>query len=259
MEGVLMDGAGKFVLYFLAALFMSVLCWIVCTRYTKLWNKEFSVSPSFHFVCALAAIITFFTTLIFIGLKNTRPVAESLVQQWSEELVSDSELSNESFREAFYAIKDAGKENIKNYKTPENGGTLIPMSYPETYELVGRIYADAACRDFNDRFPFLGYFLHADSGIPTEVVAEDVARFFANDRSKTYPLQHGMTLAIQHIGEDLQMQTGRIVRITRRWLLILFLLVQAVPFGIIGYLAYKDLHFGHHDIMSDYEDEFSNI
>lgn len=256
-----MDGTGKLILYFLAALFMSVACWVVCTRYTKLWNKHYSVSVPFHIVCAVAAVITFFATLGFIGLKNTKPVAQAIVSIWSEDLLSDDELSNACFRRSFYAIKEAGLEDIKDYKTPEKGGNIIPMSHPETYELVGSIYANGACRDFNDRFPFLGYFLHADSGIPAEIVVDDVARFFAANRNKTYPLNQGMKLAVQHISDDLQMQTGKIVRVTRTWLVLLFLLVQLVPFGIIGFLAYRDLHFGHHVSLSDDEpdDIFSMI
>ncbi|WP_413854831.1 hypothetical protein [Candidatus Ruminimicrobium bovinum] len=252
-----MDGIGRFILYFMIALVMSAVCWFVCFHYTKLWNKRFHVSPSFHIVCCVAAVITFVATMAFIGLKNTKPVAESIVQAWSEDLMDDDKLQSECFRQSYYSIKGAGLERIDEYKTPEEGGKLIPMAHSETYELVGGIYANGACQDFNDRFPFLGYFLHADAGVPAEVIAADVTSFFASSHERLYQLDRGMKLAIQYISNDLQAQAGRIVRITRMWLILLFLLVQFIPFGIIGYLAYKDLHFSRHEHFTD-DDSFDD-
>jgi len=243
-EGLSMDGTGKLVLWIVVAIAFSALCWWACTHYTKLWNKRYHVTDGFHVLCGAAAVVTFLATLGFIGLKNMRPVAERMVDTWSDAVMQDSDLSAACFHDAYYAIKDSGLENMRGYKAPEQGGDLIPISRKETQILVGQIYAGNACRNFSVSYPFIGYFIKAHDGVPSEIIAADVNAFFKSRRGQTYPLEQGFVLAIDQISSDLQSQCGRIVRITRSWLVILFLLVQLVPFGLVGYLAYEALRRG---------------
>lgn len=258
-EGLRMDGTARIVLYILLALSFSVLIWWVCTHYTKLWNRVYEVTPSFHILCGIASLITFFTTLGFIGLKNMKPVAEQMVQGWSEDVMSDNELSSGCFRDAYYAIRDSGLENMRGYLTPEQGGDLIPISRRETQVLVGQIYAGNACRDFSRRYPFIGYFLKAKDGVPAEIISRDIDSFFHAGKSRTYPLEQGFVLAIEKISADLQAQCSRIVRVCRGWLVLLFLLVQLIPFGLIGYLAYSSLRlYKKSGRPSEYEDLNTN-
>jgi len=240
-EGIRMDGTGLTVVYIVLALALSAVVWWACTHYTKLWNTVYHVTPSFHVLCCVAAVVTFFATLCFIGLKNMKPVSERIVEEWGEEVMDDYELSEKCFRESYYAIKDTGMEDIQGYRAPENGGNLIPISRRETRILVGEIYAGNACRDFARRNPFIGYFIKADEGVPSEIIAEDVDSFFRSRNADTYPLERGFVLAIRQITSDLQAQCGKIVRHTRWWLFLVFLLVQSIPFGAIGYLAWRDL------------------
>lgn len=240
-DGLRLDGTAWLFVYILIAAGFSALVWWACTHYTKLWNRVYEVTPSFHILCGVASVITFGATLGFIGLKNLRPVAERMVAEWAEEVVDDDALSQLCFRDAYYAIKDAGLEDMRGYRTPEGGGDLIPISRKETQILVGQIYAGNACRDFSACYPFIGHFLKAEEGVPAEIIAQDVNQFFRGGRGRTYPLEQGFVLAIEKISSDLQSQCGRIVRTCRGWLVLIFLLVQLIPFGLIGYLAYKEL------------------
>jgi len=255
-EGIRMDGTGWTVIYAVLALALSAVVWWACTHYTKLWNKAYHVTPSFHILCCVAAIVTFFTTLCFIGLKNTKPVSERIVEEWGKEVVDDYDLSERCFHESYYAIRDAGLEDMHGYRTPENGGDLIPVSSRETRILVGEIYAGNACRDFARRNPFIGYFIKADDGVPSEIIAEDVDSFFRSRSGDTYPLERGIVLAVRQIASDLQAQCGKIVHRTRWWLFLLFLLVQSIPFGSIGYLAWKDLKNHRRTGMGGNQDDF---
>lgn len=240
-DGLRLDGAVWLFVYILIAAGFSALVWWACTHYTKLWNRVYEVTPSFHILCGVASVITFGATLGLIGLKNMRPVAERMVAEWADEVVDDDALSQLCFRDAYYAIKDAGLEDMRGYRTPESGGNLIPISRKETQILVGEIYAGNACRDFSTCYPLIGHFLKAEEGVPAEIIAQDVNQFFRVGRSRTYPLEQGFVLAVEKISSDLQSQCGRIVRTCRSWLILLFLLVQLIPFGLIGYLAYKEL------------------
>ena len=246
-----MDGAGLFFLWFVLAAAFSALVWWVCTHYTRLWNKEYEVTSGFHVLCAAAAIITFAATLCFIGLKNTKSVAQEMVDEWTENVENDVALQNASFVRSFHAVKESGLENMRGYLAPEAGGDLIPMSCKETQTLVSSIYAGDACRDFGRKYPFLGWFLKADEGVPTVLIAADCDKWFLSHPGGAYPLERGYELGVRQINTQLQEQTGRIVRVTRTWLVLLFLLVQLIPFGAIGYIAYKDIFSRHSQRKSD--------
>lgn len=254
-EGLRMDGTAWLVFYIILAVALSAFIWWVCTHYTKLWNRVYEVTPSFHIICGVASLVTFFATLGFIGLKNMKPVAEQMVDEWSEEVMYDNDLSSQCFHDSYYAIKESGLEDMRGYVAPEKGGDIIPISHRETQVLVGQIYAGNACRDFSLRYPFIGYFIKAEDGVPAELITQDINSYLRSGKSHTYPLEQGFVLAIKKISSDLQEQCGRIVRVTRWWLFLLFLLVQLIPFGLIGYLAYRELQmYKRSGRPSDYED-----
>lgn len=254
-EGLAMDGTGKLILWIVLALAFSALCWYICTNYTKLWNKRYHVTGGFHVLCGIAALVTFFAVLAFIGLKNTKPVAERMVEEWSEDVVDDYELQNAAFVNAFDQVAASGREDMRGYRHPSQGGNIIPLSHPETQLLTSSIYAATACQDFGRKYPFLGWFLKADEGVPTELIVNDVNTWFRRHPGGIYPLEQGFVLGVHQIQSQLQEQTGRIVRITRGWLVLLFLLVQLIPFGAIGYMAYQDLTHNQ-QIAKDYSDDF---
>lgn len=255
-SGLRMDGAVLFALWIVLAAAFSTLVWWACTHYTRLWNRKYEVSAGFHVLCGVAAVITFAATLCFIGLKNMKPVAQEMVDEWTEKATEDGVLQDGSFRKAYYSVKDAGKEDMRAYRTPESGGDLIPMSYRETHLLVSSIYAGDACRDFGEKFPFLGWFLKADEGVPAEIIAADQNAWFRSHPGGVYPLERGFQLGINQINTQLREQTGRIVIVTRTWLILLFLLVQLIPFGSIGYMAYKDLFRHKGKEAESYNDSF---
>lgn len=256
-EGLRMDGTGKLVLWIILAFVFSTICWWICTHYTKLWNTQYHVTGGFHVLCGIAAIITFFATLSFIGLKNTKPVAEQMVDDWSELVNEDYELQEYSFVRAFEAVEASGLEDMRGYRHPSQGGQLIPLSHRESQITTSSIYAGDACRDFGYKYPFLGWFLKADQGVPTEQIADDLEAWFNRYPGHSYPLDRGFKLGVAQIQSQLQAQTGRIVRITRLWLVALFLLVQLIPFGAISYLAYKDISKRHSSSRTPYKDNFN--
>lgn len=252
LEGLRMDGAGYLFLWFVISAAFSLFCWWVCTHYTRLWNRKYEVTSGFHIFCAVAALVTFASILCFIGLKNMRYVAREMVDEWTAEAQDNYQLQNDSFIEAFHSVEAAGLEDMRGVRKPENGGDIIPVSHKKTQILVSGIYASAACRNFYENYPFLGWFLKADEGVPSELIAADINAFFSRNSREPYPLERGFQLGIEQINTQLQEQTGRIVRITRLWLLVIFLTVQLIPFGAIGYLAYRDI-FERHSGKEDKE------
>lgn len=240
-KGLLMDGPIKLMLWIALALSFSALFWWICTHYTKLWNKRYDIKPNCKVICSIAAAITFITVLSFIGLKNTKTVAETMVQRWENAVVDNNALQDETFVKAYEAVASSGLESMAGYPHPSQGGNLIPMRSSKTLILTSTIYASEACENFHHSHPFLGWFLKADKGVPSEIITADLDAFFTANPGATYPLRSGFNIGVRHISAQLQEQTPRIVSQTRVWLVMFFLVVQLIPFGIIGFLAYKDL------------------
>ena len=57
----------------------------------------------------------------------------------------------------------------------------------------------------------------------------------------SYPPQKVVALSAEEIRGQLVQQTPRAVKFGRLIAVLLFFLIQAIPFGIIGYAAYKDI------------------
>ena len=99
MECIASMSNGAFFGALLTALMMGALCWVVCSYYTRLWNKRFRMKPQHHLLCAVAAILTVIFTVQFRAVGNLKFIVDEIIDAWSEKLVggSDAEYGNSSF------------------------------------------------------------------------------------------------------------------------------------------------------------------
>lgn len=204
-KGLLMDGPVKLMLWIVLAIAFSAFCWWICTHYTKLWNKRYDIRPNFKYICSIAAGITFLTVLSFIGLKNTRPVAEAMVEKWENDVIDNEALQTESLVKAYEAVASSGLETMDGYPHPSQGGNMIPMNSSKAQILTSAIYASKACENFQRSHPFLGWFLKADKGIPSEMIAADLDAFFTANRGGGLSFEPG----VQHRSETHKRPTSR--------------------------------------------------
>lgn len=231
----------EFWLGLLVSLCLAAGCWIAASYYSHLWNLRFRVTLTHHMLCLLAALCTLIFGILFFGLKYTGQAANTVIDGWRTQLVADRAWQQVAFRDAYRAVKALGLEDFSSYPPPEQGGRLIPMNQPESRKKSAEIYANAAIQDFHWRHPFLSKILKVRPDIPSTLVNRDVKDFFDTHPGETYPMVRAINIATAETRKNLQIQTARIVPITRTMLVILFLLVQLIPFGIIGYAAYTDL------------------
>jgi len=224
----------------LGALLLAGLCWFICSWYTKLWNKSFQVSTKHHVICAVSALLTFFFVLAFVGIRNLRPVAETTVEKWSSGLRANEEWQDRTFREAYNALKNTGWEDFSQVPPPDHPDAYLPFSGEASMMLTANLYAEKACRDFSKNHSFLDRILPSGSRISKEMIKKDMDDYFRTE-GDLYPMQRAVDLASLQIRNELLQKTPRVVFLGRTMLIMLFLLVQLIPFGIIGYCAYQDL------------------
>ncbi len=73
-----------------------------------------------------------------------------------------------------------------------------------------------------------------------KMLEADTKNYFATV-GNSYPVTKAIALVTSETKRELDTQVPRVVVYARWALVIAFLLAQAVPFGLVGYAAYKDL------------------
>ena len=225
----------------IGGIFLGALCWVACSYFTRLWNLRFRVTLRHHVLCGLAAVLTLMFSLTYVSLKYTKQVAEKVIQDWQTQLPGDSKWGNKTFRITYEKVKALGVEDFTNYPHPDQGGTLVPLSKEKSRRLSAEIFANEAVKHFKSNHPYLSMILNAKSDISEEVIYQDVDQFFATHPNQLYPFSNAINLAALHIKKSLDEQVDKVVPFSRKLLIVLFFLAQAIPFGLVGFEAYRDL------------------
>ena len=231
-----------FAMVLVAAFVLAGLSWYLCNNYVKLWNRRFRLTATHHVLTIIASVLTFFFVLAFGGLKYMQEVSDGIVTLWEGyEIKADTQWSSATFKEAYYKVKDLKSEDFSKVPAPENGGSFIPASKKVSQEAAAKVYATAACTHFDEEHPFLGKIIWSDSDQPTDNIAGDVMSYFSQNPGSSYSSEKAIDIAADTIKTQLREQTPRTVTLSRIGLVILYLLVMAIPLGLIGYAAYKDI------------------
>lgn len=239
---LLAQNRSAFGITMLSAFVLAGLSWYLCNNYVKLWNRRFRLTATHQVLTIMASTLTFFFVLAFGGLTYMKDVSSAIVSLWEDyEIKADSQWSNATFKEAYYKVKDLNTENFNDYATPENGGNRIPASNKPAQEAAAKVYASAACDHFNQEHPFLSKIIWSNPEQSAQNISGDVVNYFDQNPGSTYTTDKAISIAADTIKTQLGLQTPRTVTLSRIGLVILYLMVMAIPLGLIGYAAYKDI------------------
>jgi len=219
---------------------LAVSCWVGANYYVRLWNLRFRTTLIHQVLCSFAALCTLVFALLFASLKYTKPAADLVIDTWKFQIIGDPVWGSNSYRTAYQEVKALGLEDFSATLPPDQGG-LIPATHQQSIKKFAEVYANAAVREFRTGHPFLSKILWARWDIPAKLIDKKATEFFRANPGAMYPAREAVNIAAEEIKSGLQAQTDRIVPVARTILILLFLIVQLIPFGIIGYAAYKDL------------------
>ncbi len=217
-------------------------CWYACSIYTHMWNRNFQMSPVHHICCAFASLCTLVFVLVFSSLYYTKQAAGASIELWNFQINRDQPWLNRTFAKAYDKVKSLDIEDFSKYPPPEEGGQIVPLSHDESRNAASEVYANEACVNFDRQRPFLSKIVWSKPGIAPDIVEADIHTWFENHRGQVYPLNQGAQLATDNIKERLNAQTPRVVFLSRMVCAVLFLLIQLIPFGLVGWAAYRDIH-----------------
>ena len=246
MECIASMSSGDFFGAFILSLALGGLCWIACSYYTRLWNKRFRVKFQHHLLCVVAALFTVTFTIQFSAVRNLELIVDGIIANWYKDLMDDYGFHAETYANAFYTLKEMNPSAFNGVPEPNIKDSYIPFSNAQMIQKCVEIYVEEACDNFSARRPFLNCMLNARPGVSEKDIADDIRDFFHDNPREVYPLNRAIKISAEHISENLLEQSPETVWKTRCILFLLFLMVQLIPFGSIGYYAYKDLKIGNH-------------
>ncbi|MFP5213542.1 MAG: hypothetical protein ACLGPL_09200 [Acidobacteriota bacterium] len=226
----------------ICGILLGVACWVACSYFSRLWNLRYRATWKHHLICAVATVLTLLLTLCFVALRYPTLMVETTVDLLRNQEVKDGhEWQRAAILKASEQVRMLGIGDSGRYTPPVQGGNTVSMDKDKSQQTTAAIYASSAVQYFLDTHQFLSFILSADNVIPTQLINDDVARFFAAHRGVDYPFERAVNLAIDYIKQELSARILRFVFISRTVLVCLFLFVQAIPFGLIGFSAYRDL------------------
>jgi len=237
------DDSTTFSITVTIAILLSVGCWVICSYFSRLWNKRYKITSTHHVLCFFAALFTFIFSLTFVSLKYTEEVATLIVFNWETEVKNDQKWKKNTFIKAYEAVKSLNLEDFSKTLHPNDGGNTIPATKDESRIKFASVYANEAVKHFDKSHAFLSKIIWAKAEIPSKFISKDVKDFFSNPLNlfQSYPVEKAINLAAQHIRQELDRQTPNVVSSLKIMLIILFFIIQSIPFGLIGYAAYKDI------------------
>jgi hypothetical protein len=236
---------GGFFIAVLVAILLGGLCWYAATQYTKLWNLHYTPTLTAQVLCGIAAVLTMLFTVAFISLDKGREIAVDHLNRWHRAINNDKKFQDETYAKVWYLVKKTGWERFgPTNPPPDQPHSTLPINDPRTRVFVGKYYADASVEHFRKTNPLLSRLIWpANAAVPVEAIRKDIDDFVSHKKGPNdwYYLGRGVDIAANLFQENLETQTPQVVSKTRWRITVLFLLVQLIPFGLIGYAAYEDL------------------
>jgi hypothetical protein len=194
-----------------------------------------------HVLCFFAAAATFIVVLLYPSLEYLKPFAYASVQSWQKELNVNFGLWREvtsKCRKACEAmgIKQGTDPSICATSTSTPSGKII-----SGIKKVSQIHAQAIVENFVRERPVLSLILSARGRKAQEVINAEMEDYFDKNPLSTMKQDIIISEGGDVIRRDLDQQIPKIVPYARTGLILIFLLFQGIPFGIIAIASYRDI------------------
>lgn len=222
---------------------LSALCWFGAMNYSKLWNLRFATTGFHTTLCVMAAVMTFAFVILFAGFRYTKVAADHSIDAWKVSALAEQAWQENAFRSAYDAVRKLGLEDFSKAPPPGNPSSIIPLNDPRSIATNAQVYAAAAVENFKAERPFLSKIVWWRLSVPQQAldqISARIAHFFAFE-GKTIPTREIVQYTADALKGPLQEGTDRVVPIGRAIVMVLFILMQLIPFGVIGWAAWRDL------------------
>ncbi len=223
------------------AVVLAGLCWWGAANYSKLWNLRFRTSATQTLLCLLVAMLTFVFVILFASFKYTKDAAELSIDAWRAASTHDVVWQMSAFQAAYDAVKKLGIEDFSTATAASRSS--IPLTQMASRNTLAEVYAAATVADFKLKRPFLSKIVWSRFAMPRQtvtVIESRISGYFASEGS-TIPLGRVVQYTVDALNAPLREGVARVVPIALAIIVVLFVLVQLIPFSLIGWAAWRDL------------------
>ena len=237
--GILTSHHAEFAVTLIVAFILAGLGWFGAANYSKLWNLGFRTTATHALLCFMAAVLTFVFVVLFVSFKYTKDAAELGIDAWRAESGHGMTWENSTHKKAYGEIQKLG---IENFSTAAAASGTIPLTQTASRNKLAEVYSAAAIKDFQSKRPFLSKIVWTRFAVPQQTIGQiekRISQFFISD--STIPGSKVVEYTAEALKEPLHEGTAQVVPVARSIIVVLFLLVQLVPFGLIGWAAWRDL------------------
>jgi hypothetical protein len=221
-------------------LLMAAVCWWACSRFSRLWHLGYRIAFWHQIFCFVAALFTLIFTIVFVALQYSKQAADASVQKWEAQINVDRVWAAEVYAQAWEKVKASGLEDFTNYPAPSQPKSKIPLTKDGSIRITAMVYTRAGLEHFVQNRPFLSRIISAQANIPQQMLNADVKAHFAAGNN-SYPVHRAVELVARETKAQLETQLPRVVTTLRIIEVVLFSLLQLIPFGLVGFAAYRAL------------------
>jgi hypothetical protein len=231
----------QFRIVFVAALLLAAGMWVFCSFFSRLWNKHYHINAWHHVLCFFASAATFVVVLLYPSLEYLKPFAYASVQSWQSELNKNNGVWMEVTRKCRKACEAMG---IKQGSDTSICTTMISTPSGKVIsgiKKVSQIHAQAIVENFVRERPGLSLILSARGRKAQEAINKEMEDYFDKNPMSNMDQQIIINEGGNVIRKELDQQIPKIVPYARMALILIFLVFQGIPFGIIAIASYRDI------------------
>lgn len=210
-------------------------------RSSMLWNKKVTDIALYRWPAGLSFALSLLFAISFFSLGYLHEVVIDRTEEWKGYIKDDSDWSTNTFKITYDMLKRLGEEDFKDYPPPEAGGHKIPLYYESSRRITAQSYVEEATKHFKENHPYLSLILKTDLDIPENKIYQDSATFFKENPGQTYQLIDAIRIAADELKAGFDRRIPPLIKITRIYLVIIFSVMMAVIYLVIGIIAYRDI------------------
>ena len=214
--------------------------WVGAVMFAKLWNRKYQLRPWHHLLCGIAAVATLIVTVTWPITTYVMTATNAVDQLWQRHLAADENWQQQTFTQAYEAVRRLDLEDFSSIPPPSILGSRIPLTDPASVQAVASVYVRASSEYFRKQFPQLGMFLQQkqegeaidfDTGLQS--LLEESGVVYPLDQTARYAASGLTVILLGHV-------QGWIWKV-RLVTVGLFLTLQVLSFGLIGFAAYRNI------------------
>ena len=204
-----------------------------CAYVSRLFHIVYRLNLFHYLLCVLSGIVTVYFVIAVTSLTSSRQYALTAIDDLHSVAKIDAGWSKETYRDAFYRVKDLKLEDFQGVPDPGHPDSRIPMRNPQSRLVVGAIYADSSAKHYR----WLNLFSPQRSLALSELLRRDI---YAESVSfGAYPQERALQTALDSIRSQIVAQLERFVWFNVAIDTTAFLLILVLSYGVVSRAAYK--------------------